>query len=268
MRDNYIKKQKKKEFVAVLLICMVCLSTIIIGTSAFTKKNNKEQDTTKDIVNLNETTEQVADNEIDNGTDLSVNSQVNKQTTSDLDNKKFENTTNKTVEKNIEATTNSNAHSNNQVETEPITNASSPVDKLSFDSNTPISWPVNGNVILDFSMDKTVYFSTLDSYRCNPAIIIQSDNNIDVLSAAKGYVSKVGVDDEIGNYVVMSLGSGYEITYGQLRDICVNEGDMIDATQKIGNISSPTKYYTKEGYNLYLELTKDGVPVDPLDYIE
>lgn len=43
---------------------------------------------------------------------------------------------------------------------------------------------------------------------------------------------------------------------------------MIEKGQQIGTLAEPTAYYTVEGYNLYFKLTKDGNPVDPLDYIK
>ena len=33
-------------------------------------------------------------------------------------------------------------------------------------------------------------------------------------------------------------------------------------------IYNPTKYYVKEGANLYFSMTKDGNPIDPMIYIE
>ena len=35
----------------------------------------------------------------------------------------------------------------------------------------------------------------------------------------------------------------------------------------IGYIGNPSKYYTVEGANLYMKMTHDGTPVDPLDYL-
>ena len=32
-------------------------------------------------------------------------------------------------------------------------------------------WPMEGNVIINYSMDSTVYFPTLDQYKYNPAVI-------------------------------------------------------------------------------------------------
>ncbi len=46
---------------------------------------------------------------------------------------------------------------------------------LNFNDASKMTWPVRGNVVLDYSMDQTIYFPTLDQYKCNPGIVIQSD---------------------------------------------------------------------------------------------
>ncbi len=146
--------------------------------------------------------------------------------------------------------------------------ANSSVANLTFNQESILMWPVEGSVILPFNMDNTIYFPTLDSYRCNPAMVIQGDFGMAVISATEGYVKEIGNDAEIGNYVVMSLGNDYELTYGQLQDVCVNVGDHVKQAQKIACVSEPSKYYLNEGTNLYLKLTQAGTPVDPLDYLE
>ena len=46
---------------------------------------------------------------------------------------------------------------------------------LNFTDTSKMEWPVKGNVLLDYSMDQTIYFPTLDQYKCNPGLVIQSD---------------------------------------------------------------------------------------------
>lgn len=45
---------------------------------------------------------------------------------------------------------------------------------LSFSEETQMEWPVNGNILLDYNMDQTVYFPTLDQYKLSPAISVQA----------------------------------------------------------------------------------------------
>ncbi len=137
-----------------------------------------------------------------------------------------------------------------------------------FSRDQVLSWPVTGNVILDFSMERTIYFPTLDLYRCNAGIMIQSEVGTKVLASASGTVTEVAHNEEIGKYIVVDLGGGYTIKYGNLDEIYVKKGDKIGMEGKIGTVAAPTKYFSIEGCNLYLELTKDGTPIDPLDYLK
>lgn len=85
-----------------------------------------------------------------------------------------------------------------------------------------------------------------------------------ITAAANGKVSSVYQNPELGNVVVMELGNGYELTYGQLKDITVSEGGFVNQGEIIGNVAAPTKYYSVEGCNVYFKLTKNGVPVNPM----
>jgi len=135
-----------------------------------------------------------------------------------------------------------------------------------FSKTEELQWPVMGNIILDYSMDSTVYFPTLDVYKCNDGIMIQSEVGTDVVAAAAGVVKKVGTNEEIGGYVVVDLKDGYEATYGQLANIKVKVGETVQKGQKIGTVAEPTKYYSIEGCNVYFKLEKDGKPIDPVEY--
>ncbi len=138
---------------------------------------------------------------------------------------------------------------------------------LMFSEEDTLCWPVEGNIILGFSMDGSVYFPTLDQYKYNPAMLIQSEVNTPVLAGTDCIIKEIGTNEEIGTYVVMSLGSDYEMTYGQLKSLEVSEGDKITAGDIVGYVDEPTKYYVVEGCNLYVKLVQDDTPVDPLDYI-
>ena len=52
-----------------------------------------------------------------------------------------------------------------QTEEQPETQADAQTSLLSFADNSKLMWPVSGNVILNYSMDKSIYFETLNQYR-------------------------------------------------------------------------------------------------------
>ena len=139
---------------------------------------------------------------------------------------------------------------------------------VSFLDTDSLNWPVAGSVVLDYSMDGSIYFPTLQQYKYNPALVIGSDVGAQVVAAAKGIVESIRIDEETGTTVVMSLGNGYKLKYGQLKELNVAEGDVVEQGQLIGYVSEPTKYYCVEGSNLYFAMTKDEVPVDPVLYLE
>lgn len=141
-------------------------------------------------------------------------------------------------------------------------------DRLSFSENSKLLWPVNGDVILNYSMDKSIYFSTLNQYKYHPAVVISAPVGSEVQCAAKGKVSEISVDEEIGTTVYMELGDGYEAVYGQLKEVAVEEGDIVEPGRLLGYVSEPTKYYTLEGSNLYFQLLKKHEPVNPMGFIE
>ena len=139
---------------------------------------------------------------------------------------------------------------------------------LNFTDTSKMTWPVRGNVLLDYSMDQTIYFPTLDQYKCNPGLVIQSDVSTPVTAPANAKVVAVGSNEEIGNYVTLDLGNDYTAICGQLKEVCAVEGEYLEAGQTLGYVSEPTKYYSVEGVNVFFELQHEGKTVDPLDYME
>lgn len=139
--------------------------------------------------------------------------------------------------------------------------------KLSFSEDTLMEWPVDGNILLDYNMDQTVYFPTLDQYKLSPAIAVQAVEGAPVLASVPGTVYSIEDSAQTGTTVTMEIGSGYQAIYGQLTDLTVQEGDTVKEGEVIGYVASPTKYYSKEGSNLYFAMKKNGEPVDPIAYL-
>ena len=152
---------------------------------------------------------------------------------------------------------------------EAVSDAMAEEPTLSFSAETDkLFWPIAGNVLLDYSMDKTIYFSTLNQYKYNPAVIIQGSRDASVMCAAQGKVTAIETLDETGTTVTMDIGNGYELIYGQLKELTVKEGDYRKAGETIGYVSEPTKYYAQEGCNVYFEVRKDGESVDPMTLLQ
>jgi len=163
------------------------------------------------------------------------------------------------------------AEENNAAETEETeavqsVQTTSKAQTLHFSED--LLWPMEGNVIINYSMDSTVYFPTLDQYKYNPAVIIAGEVNDKVYAVAKGQIKSIENDEVTGCTVTVDLGDGYEAVYGQLKELNFAKGDYVEAGHVLGYVGEPTKYFTVEGSNLYFELDKDGTPVDPVAYFE
>lgn len=138
---------------------------------------------------------------------------------------------------------------------------------LTFGIDRQIDWPVQGEVALDYCMDHTVFFPTLNQYKYNPAMYICGKEGDEVISPCEAEVAKVAVEDEVGNYVVLNLGDGYEVNLGQVKDISVSEGERVARGQVIAHLAKATKYHANEGDSLRLAMTKDGNSVNPRDFL-
>lgn len=140
-------------------------------------------------------------------------------------------------------------------------------EKLHFAGKKSGLWPLDGKILLPYSMNATIYFPTLDQYQYNPAMVIQGNINDKVVFIAKGKIKDITTNEETGCTVTQDLGDGYTAIYGQLKELTFDKGDAVECGQVVGYVSEPTKYYSVEGSNLYFAMEKDGKPIDPTEYL-
>lgn len=139
--------------------------------------------------------------------------------------------------------------------------------EVNFTEDSLMGWPLNGELVMDYNMENTVYFPTLNQYKLSSAIAVKSDVGAPVSAAANGIVTSVLEEAQTGLTVTMDLGNGYEAVYGQLKDLTVEEGQTVAFGSIIGYVNEPSKYYSTEGSNLYFAMKKDGEPIDPIAYL-
>lgn len=137
-----------------------------------------------------------------------------------------------------------------------------------FNADSNLTWPVQGEVLMEYSMESPVYFKTLEQFGYSTGMVIQAERGQDVYASADGTVTAVEYTDEYGWTVTVDLGDGYEAVYGQLEEIAVSEGDSIVTGAVIAEVAKPSRNYTVEGDNLYFSLEQNDSTVDPLDYLE
>lgn len=138
----------------------------------------------------------------------------------------------------------------------------------------PKAWiyPVNASdafVSTPFAMDNLVYSVTLDQYMTHSGVDIEAPADTQVLAIGDGTVSAVYVDDRYGNTVEIRHTPELTAVYSNLSDAHMVEiGDSVEAGQIIGGIGSTGLFESLQPAHLHFEVEKDGVLVNPLDYIE
>lgn len=152
---------------------------------------------------------------------------------------------------------------------EPVeSRTASPEITLHFSESDALAWPVVGNILMNYSMNQVIYYETLNQYRYNPSIVIESTVGTPITAAADGKVLSIRENVETGGTIICDLGDGYELTYGQLENYAVSEGDYVEKGDILGYVAEPSIFYTEEGCNVYFKMTKDGEPVNPLNIMQ
>lgn len=248
--ENKDPNTKGRTRVGAFVVLFVAVAAII-GAVALDKGNMNQMKVGKD----------------ENGSKILLGEEMTSQNGSQITQNSGEDTTDATDESKND--TKDSAQSDSEASTDAAAVAAA-VEKagLEFDENSKILWPVEGQVLIPYSMDTTTYFSTLNEYKVNDAVMLQADKNMEVTCGATGVVSRTGNNEEVGNFVVLNIGNDYHVTYGNLNENDWKIGQVIEKGKTVGTIADPTKYYSKEGYNLYLRMDKAGESIDPLNYLD
>lgn len=90
-----------------------------------------------------------------------------------------------------------------------------------------------------------------------------------VLTVRSGKVIKATKNKGMGNYIVIRHSGNIITIYGHLAEICVTQnkfvrqGDIIGRVGKTGNANYPDIQP-----HLHFEIRKNGIPQDPMEYLE
>ena len=137
-------------------------------------------------------------------------------------------------------------------------------EQLNFDKATGLLWPIQGDVIIPYSPDHGVYFSTLDQFKTSDAVVLSAEVGTQVKAAAKGVITSIEEDVRTGVTVTLALGNDTTLVYGQLDVADIEEGDVLEAGACLGTVAEPTRYYTMEGPNLYFRVMEGEASLNPV----
>lgn len=131
--------------------------------------------------------------------------------------------------------------------------------------STSFELPVSGDILEEFSQT-LVYNSALSDWRTHDGIDLAADVGCSVHAAADGTVKEI-FSDALGEGVEIEHSDGFTTRYMGMQSIeNLNEGDSVTSGDVIGLIGE-SKGESVTQSHLHLEMYKDGVAVDPSEYL-
>lgn len=146
-------------------------------------------------------------------------------------------------------------------EPEPLT----PVDAPAITYTLPLQ---NYTVLKDYSDSELMYNATLKRWESHKAIDLSASEGANVVSVADGKVTQVYNNYLDGTVVVIEHANNMKSLYSSLNSaVKVKVGDEIKKGDVIGQVSTTANGEHTDGSHLHFEFYRDGVKVNPNDYI-
>lgn len=131
------------------------------------------------------------------------------------------------------------------------------------------TWPVQGAVLRDFSVETLSLDPTLGDWRTHGGLDIAAAQGVKVLSISAGTVEQVYNDGLMGATVVVNHGGGLQSWYCNLdEDVLVEAGDSVDIGSELGTVGSSAIAEVGVASHVHLEVILNGQPVDPQNYLK
>ena len=121
---------------------------------------------------------------------------------------------------------------------------------------TVFTWPVQGDILTDYSLEVLSYNPTMDDWRTHDGLDIASAAGTEVKAAAAGTVTAV------------LQGGGLTSSYSNLASVpTVAVGDRVGAGSVLGSVGGTAIAESALASHLHFSMSLDGSTVDPLEYL-
>ena len=274
---NNIKDNKQNKIIMYSIIGVAFLVIVLVGLLMYSKSLNEEmQNEIIDFEDMASETNENTSNNISNTNTESVSTQIGKNvneaknTSNTISNnvtneKTTNNTTSNTVNstkteinKNVTANTNVNKETKKEETKKEETKK-----ELSFEK------PVEGEIMKNYAKDNLVYSETLQEWVTHLGIDIKADKTTVVKASEAGTVKTIKNDPRYGLTIIIEHDEGYQTVYANLLSSeFVIEGEKVEKGQSIGTVGNTATFEIADEPHLHFEILKDGVQIDPSNYIK
>ena len=129
--------------------------------------------------------------------------------------------------------------------------------------------PVNGQVVMAYSVDQLSYNPTTRDWRTHNGVDIAAEAGTPVYAAAAGTVYTIYEDASMGTTVVIRHEGGYVTCYASLdKDVAVAAGEPVDLGQKLGCVGETALMESAIGEHVHFSVTCNDEPVDPAAFLK
>lgn len=135
-------------------------------------------------------------------------------------------------------------------------------------TSTAYVWPVQGEVLRDFSLEVFAYDDTMGDWRTHDGLDIAATLGAPVCACGAGTVTEVSNDPMLGTTVTVDHGRGMESRYANLAEgVSVQVGDPVEAGTVLGTVGTTGIAESASPSHLHFEMIEYDVSIDPLNYL-
>lgn len=135
-------------------------------------------------------------------------------------------------------------------------------DRLTYWSSMPSVWPTKGWITSNFGPRRS---PIRGGTRFHQGLDIAAASGTPILSPGDGVVTFAGYKSGLGKVIMIDHGYGVVSTYGHNSAYYVKEGDRVKRGELIGTVG---RTGLATGPHLHYQIEVDGIPVDPMRYIQ
>ncbi len=130
-------------------------------------------------------------------------------------------------------------------------------DHIYLMDHTPDHWPTYGTISSTFGDRRGGY--------SHKGLDIANNTGTSIHAAASGVVIYAGWDGSYGRKIIIYSGFGYTTVYAHLSRVDVNVGDEVTKDDLIGLMGDTGN---STGPHLHFEILVDGIPQNPMDFLQ